>query len=65
MKTTSRKFVEDTLLPFAIVAVIIYVVAAFTVFEVRHPWATKTETFLHTFDALTFQCVDYDEMRKR
>lgn len=65
MKTARRKFVGDTLIPVLIVVAVLYVVAAFMTFGLRHPWATKTETFLHTFDALTFQCVDYDKMRKR
>jgi hypothetical protein len=45
--------------------VLLYVVLAFTVFSFRHPWATGTEKFLCTWDALTFQKVPYEVMRPR
>lgn len=35
------------------------------VFAIRHPWATDTERFIHTFDALTFRFVPYRQMRPR
>lgn len=49
----------------AIVAAVLYLIVASATFSLRHPWATETERFLHTWDVLTFQKVPYNEMRPR
>jgi hypothetical protein len=49
----------------AIVVLFIWVWIATTVFRFRHPWATETEVVVHLLDAVTFQKLSYDEMRRR
>lgn len=47
------------------VLLILYLGIASAVFAFRHPWATETERFLHTWDAICFRHVPYDTMRPR
>ena len=42
-----------------------WMVIANLVFSFRHPWATETEKLLNIVNVLTFQSLDYDEMRPR
>jgi hypothetical protein len=46
-----------------IVAALLWVAICTTIFQFRHPWATKTETFLHMPDAFLLRKVPYSEMR--
>ena len=47
-----------------ILAFVYFVVASLT-FNIRHPWATDMEIWMHMGDALTFGTVDYWDMRPR
>jgi hypothetical protein len=40
-----------------------YWAIAAQVFAFRHPWATKTEQFLYTKEALLFRTISYKEVR--
>jgi hypothetical protein len=40
-----------------------WLVIAHAVFAFRHPWATDTQRFLHTFDALLFRQVRRPEAK--
>lgn len=44
---------------------VVYLAIAGTVFSFRHPWATRTESFIYTWEALNFQKVPYEAMRPR
>jgi hypothetical protein len=52
-----------SILPTTILLFIVYWAIAAQVFAFRHPWATKTEQFLYTKEALLFRTVSYKEMR--
>jgi hypothetical protein len=41
----------------------LWLVAAHAVFSFRHPWATDTQRFLHTLDALLFRSVEPPEVK--
>jgi hypothetical protein len=47
------------------VAFLLYVLVAQTVFAFRHPWATDTERFMYFGRALAFGTVDYSDARPR
>jgi len=49
----------------AMVAFLLYVLVAQTVFAFRHPWATDTERFMYFGRALAFGTVDYSDARPR
>jgi hypothetical protein len=42
---------------------VLWLVVAHAVFAFRHPWATDTQRFLHTFDALLFRSVEPPEVK--
>ena len=44
---------------------LVYVVSAFVVFRLRHPWMTETELLLCPVATMTFQKVPYEAMRPR
>ena len=48
-----------------IVAALLWLAISTLIFQFRHPWATKTETFLHMPDAFMLRKVPYSEMRDR
>ena len=52
-----------SILPTIIILSMVYWAIAAQVFAFRHPWATKTEQFLYTKEALLFRTVSYKEMR--
>ena len=52
-----------SILPTVILPSIMYWAIAAQVFAFRHPWATKTEQFLYTKEALLFRTVSYKEVR--
>jgi hypothetical protein len=52
-----------SILPTTILLCIVYWAIAAQVFAFRHPWATKTEQFLYTKEALLFRTVSYKEVR--
>ena len=52
-----------SILPTTILLFIVYWAIAAQVFAFRHPWATKTEQFLYTKEALLFRTVSYKEVR--
>ena len=52
-----------SLLPIIVLLSIVYWAIAAQVFAFRHPWATKTEQFLYTKEALLFRTVSYKEVR--
>ena len=52
-----------SLLPTIALLSILYWAIAAQVFAFRHPWATKTEQFLYTKEALLFRTVSYKEVR--
>jgi hypothetical protein len=52
-----------SLLPTIALLSILYWAIAAQVFAFRHPWATKTEQFLYTKEALLFRTVSYTEVR--
>lgn len=62
----NRNF-EDCLGPILVtllILVITYTAFAHTVFALRHPWATETERFLFSKEALCFERVSKHQMRK-
>jgi hypothetical protein len=68
----TKKQLIDALLSFGkgvfygfIVAALLWVAISTLIFQFRHPWATKTETFLHIPDAFMLRNVPYYEMRDR
>ena len=48
-----------------VVLVFIYLVLALSVFGMRHPWATKTETLVNIDKVLTFDTIEYSQARPR
>jgi hypothetical protein len=52
-----------SILPTVILLSIMYWAIAAQVFAFRHPWATKTEQFLYTKEALLFRTISYKEVR--
>jgi len=54
-----------TILAIVLLLCALYAPVAYIVFGFRHPWATDTERFLYTYEALTFQKVSYNQMRPR
>ena len=44
---------------------VFYMAIANVVFSIRHPWATDTERFIHIFDMMSFNKIEYNEMRER
>jgi hypothetical protein len=42
---------------------LIWLVVAQITFKLRHPWTTRTERFLHIFQAMKFEQVSYEKMR--
>ena len=56
---------RDAILTGAMVALLVYVLVAQSVFAFRHPWATDTERFLYFGRAMVFGKVDYSEARPR
>lgn len=56
---------RDEILIGAMVALLVYVLVAQSVFAFRHPWATDTERFLYFGRAMVFGKVDYSDARPR
>lgn len=56
---------RDEMLTGAMVALLVYVLVAQSVFAFRHPWATDTERFLYFGRAMVFGKVDYSDARPR
>ena len=52
-----------SLLPTIVLLSIVYWAIAAQVFAFKHPWATKTEQFLYTKEALLFRTISYKEVR--
>lgn len=63
IRTKARRLREASQL--IVILLVIWIVIAEIVFSIRHPWATDTERFLHTIDALLFKEVPYNKMRPR
>jgi hypothetical protein len=45
------------------IAMILYLAVSSIAFGFRHPWATETERFLHTWDAICWRTISYKDMR--
>lgn len=56
-------FTAKELLFYIIILFLLYWAIAAQVFALRHPWATKTEQFLHTKEVLLYKKISYKEVR--
>ena len=55
----------NVLVPSLVIGLFAWVLVATVTFRFRHPWATETETLLNMHRVMTFQRVEYKELRPR
>lgn len=65
MDQPSRLNAKQRLKEFVFAGLFLWVMAAWFVFKVRHPWTTGAETIVYWQEVVTFQKVPHSQMRPR